>query len=260
MNWLKVARFCCRQLTKRDSSSRFYALRDLGAILTPNYRFKWPQMDWWSDAQFNGYLERFGESDGMNCDRRWMLSQLLKLVDSVPGDTAECGVFAGASSYLICDANSRATLGEKRHHMFDSFEGLSQPDAVDGAHWSKGDLAYGVDLVRDNLEEFDNTVYYPGWIPERFADVDGVQFSFVHVDVDLHQPTADSIAFFYPRMSEGGVLLVDDYGFTSCPGATKAADDFLADKPEKMLRLSGGAGFIVKGIRTQSVPPQSAAA
>lgn len=260
INWLKLAKYCCRQLCSRDSDSRFYALKELGSILTPSYRFKWPQMDWWSDEHFNHYLEQFGEADGMNSDRRWMLNQLLHLADSVPGDTAECGVFSGASSHIICQANKYATCQGKRHHMFDSFEGLSKPEGVDGVHWTTGDLACGVEQVKENLHGFHLTEYYPGWIPDRFSDVEELQFSFVHIDVDLHQPTGDSIAFFYPRMTAGGVILVDDYGFTSCPGATKAVDEFLADKPEMMMRLSGGGGFIVKGIRTQSDRPASAAA
>ena len=39
---------------------RFRLLMRLGALLYPGYRFKWPQMDWVSDARFNSYLTRFG--------------------------------------------------------------------------------------------------------------------------------------------------------------------------------------------------------
>ena len=61
------------------------------------------------------------------------------------------------------------------------------------------------------------------------------------------QPTIDSVSFFYPRLSPGGILVCDDYGFTTCPGATRAIDEFFAGKPEKMLALGGGGGFVVKG-------------
>ena len=251
INWLKLAKRCCARITNQDQLSRFYALRSLAITLLPEYRFKWPQMDWWNDPTFNQYLERFDETDGMNCDRRWMLHQLLRLVSAVPGDTAECGVFSGSSSFVICSANREAIVSGKRHHLFDSFEGLSAPEANDGDHWQPGDLSYGLERVQENLSQFDGaTSYYPGWIPDRFADVENVGFSFVHIDVDLYQPTRDSMAFFYDRMAPGGVILVDDYGFTSCPGATQAVDEVLTGKPEAMLRLSGGGGFIVKGIQT----------
>ena len=48
----------------------------------------------------------------------------------------------------------------------------------------------------------------------------------------------------------GGLILCDDYGFTSCPGATKAINEFLQDKEEKMISLSGGGGFLIKGTET----------
>ena len=81
----------------------------------------------------------------------------------------------------------------------------------------------------------------------ELGDISERRFSFVHVDVDLFQPTLDSIRFFYERTNTGGIILCDDYGFATCPGATRAVDEFLADKPEKMISLSGGSGFLIKG-------------
>lgn len=228
---------------------RFYSLLAVGRVLFPKYRFQWPQMDWWDDPDFNGYLERFGEMGWLNTDRRWTLSQLLRLTADVPGDTAECGVFKGASSYLICSANSRSAR-ERWHFVFDSFEGLSSPTEADGEFWQAGDLTVSEGLVAGNLSEFPNVSLHKGWIPDRFTDVEDRRFSFVHVDVDIMEPTRDSVAFFYPRLNDGGILLCDDYACTTCPGATASIDEYLRDKPEKMLALTAGGGFLVKGSRT----------
>jgi glycosyltransferase involved in cell wall biosynthesis/SAM-dependent methyltransferase len=228
-----------------SAESRFELLRNVGKILLPDYRFHWPQLAWWQDAEFNDYLRRFGEIDGMNADRRWMLYQLLRLIENIPGDTAECGVYAGASSYLICQANSQSRQN-RWHFLFDSFEGLSTPGPFDGTHWSVGDLHCTLKAAQENLSDFKNASFHPGWIPETFEEMAKNWLAFVHIDVDLYEPTRDSIAFFYPRMSTGGIILCDDYGFTSCPGATKAIDDFLRDKPEKIVSLPTGSGFIIK--------------
>jgi hypothetical protein len=214
-------------------------------------------MGWWDNSDFNDYLRRFEEFEGMNTDRRWMLGQLIRLTKNVAGDTAECGVFEGAGSYLICKSNSANPDQPRVHHVFDSFEGLSSPAVVDGAHWKKGDLSVGAEAVRKNLSEFSSSVLlHKGWIPDRFVDIADRRFAFVHIDVDLYQPTLDSVKFFYPRMNEGGVILCDDYGCTSCPGATQAIDEYLADKSEKMISLSAGGGFLIKGCAT--TPPFSA--
>ncbi len=213
-----------------------------------DFRLTWPQLDWWQDATFNAYLDRFNERKHPNTHRRWMVRQLIRLTGDVPGDTAECGVYKGATSYLICEANRLNGRFKRTHHMFDSFEGLSEPLPVDGGHWKKSDLSIAEDVVARNLAAFEGSIrFHKGWIPNRFGEVADRNFSFVHIDVDLYQPTLDSIFFFYSRLSHGAVLVCDDYGCTTCPGATKAIDEFLADKPEKMLSLDAGGGFFVKG-------------
>lgn len=241
---ISFARFL-RDSLSRDQSQRLLALRAVARWLIPGYRLSWYQLDWWHDCDFNAYLDRFGEREGFNTHRKWMLWQLLRLISDVEGDTAECGVFEGASSWLICAASQG---GDRVHHLFDSFEGLSEPGASDGSYWTRGNLAASEDLVRRNLEPFaEQLEFHKGWIPDRFPDVSDTTFAFVHVDVDLRNPTLDSLEFFYPRLAPGGVLLCDDYGFGTCRGATAAIDDFLRDKPEKMLALDGGGGFFIKG-------------
>src|SRR5262245_10143593 len=142
---------------------RFNVLRRIGAWLVPSYRFQWGQFDWWHNVGFNQYLKRFDELDGMNTDRHWMLFQLMRLAASVPGDTAECGVFRGASSYLICRMFNRCSAQRRTHFIFDSFEGLSEPETMDGSHWSKGSQTCSLDVVKHNLQDFDNISWHKGW-------------------------------------------------------------------------------------------------
>lgn len=240
-----------RRLLAGKLDARFELLAAIGRLLVPEYRFKWPVLDWYKDAEFNRFLSRFEVMGDFNDDRRWMLAQLLRLTAAVPGDTAECGVYRGAMSYLICRFNESLAPAERTHFLFDSFQGLSAPSESDGAHWRRGDLRAPLDAAQAALAEFPKTRFLPGWIPERFGEVAEHRFSFVHVDVDLHDPTRDSLAFFYPRLNSGGVFLCDDYGVETCPGATKAVDAFLADKPEKALALSDGGGFFIKGCLTR---------
>jgi hypothetical protein len=235
-----------------DPSERFRLLRRVARWLLPNYRLTWPQIGWWNNEAFTAYLQRFGEADGMNSHRRWTLGQLMRLVDAVPGDTAECGVYQGAGSYLMAWVNQQSAQ-LRRHYLFDSFEGLSAPGQADGDYWSVGDLSASEDVVERNLSAFDAVELRKGWIPDCFAGLEDNRFAFVHIDVDLHDPTHDSLAFFYPRMNPGGIILCDDYGFTTCPGATEAMDSFFSDKPERTISLCAGSGFIIKGQQTQDL-------
>lgn len=237
-------------ISKENLLNRFSLLRQLSLKILPEYRFKWPQMLWWNDHSFNKYLDLFDEAQMPNADRRYNLYQLLRLTHSVLGDTVEIGAYKGAMSYLICQHNS--TYSDNRiHHIFDSFEGLSSPsDSLDGSHWKPGALACPEEIVLSNLNKYHkNIALYKGWVPTRFSEVSSKIFSFIHIDVDLYQPTLDSLSFFYERVNAGGLIVCDDYGFTSCPGATQACDEFFLDKQEKMIGMADGGGFMIKGIR-----------
>lgn len=205
---------------------------------------------WLEDDEYLSHWRLFKEHSGERIhERRFHLYYLAKSTRHLAGDTAECGVLHGGGSFLIM----RATASDNRtHHIFDSFQGLSSPGSLDQvtqdrtSQWEEGDLHVNEDIVTQNLSGFGNFMTYRGWIPSRFDELSERRFSFVHIDVDLYQPTYDSLAFFYDRMVPGGIMVCDDYGFETCPGAHKAYNDFMADKPEEIIHLTGGQGVIIK--------------
>lgn len=234
---------------KKVRNNPFF-LKRIASFVYPSYRFEWQEFDWLDDDMFNTYLKRFGEDISLNSHRRFTLAQLIRLVAHVEGDTAECGVFYGAGSYIMAKFASR--FG-KKHHAIDSYEGLSEPDeSYDTMTWSKGNMAVSLEEVKRNLNNLP-VEYHKGWIPAPFEGLEDKKFCFVHVDVDLYQPTKDSVEFFYERLSPGGIMLCDDYGFKTCKGATKAFDEFFKDKDEKMVALANGGGFLIKGVKTMPV-------
>jgi len=149
------------------------------------------------------------------------------------GEVAEIGVLHGALSYQI-----RATTG-KPIHLFDSFEGLSEPTEKDNAG-HKGAMAVSLETVKQNLSDFPDIKYYKGFVPERFNEVKDLRFSFVYIDVDLYQPARDSLEFFYPRMLKGGIIMIDDYGFNTFTGCKKAVDEISEKLGFKIIPLSSG--------------------
>jgi O-methyltransferase len=234
---------------KQNEMLGFRLLTFLARRLLPNYRFTWPELEWFDDANLTKTLVKFEENKGFNAHRKHAIQQLMRLIEGVPGDTAECGVYKGCSSYIMLHANAKSPF-ERDHHIFDSFEGLSQPADCDGTFWTSNDLSVSQSTVENNLADFDRVHFYKAWIPQRFIDVATKTFAFVHVDVDLYEPTLESIRFFYDKMNPGGIFVCDDYGFKTCPGATLAVQEFLASKPEKMISLAGGGGFFIKGCTT----------
>lgn len=234
-------------LTADKKQRRIYRYKLLNDIAHRNgWRLHSPRYEPWNDPEYLRILEAGGYVFN---DKKFMIYQLAKSTANMAGDTAECGVFKGNGSWLILHAEKNP---DSTHHVFDSFEGVSEPLPTDnlnrpGAYeWKKHDMAHPLESVREKLSPFPKTQYYKGWIPERFAEVADRRFKFVHVDVDLYQPTLDSFKFFYDKMLPGGIMLCDDYACPGTPGAMQAIEEFLADKPENAVTTIAGSGFIVK--------------
>ncbi len=243
MKLVTGAKMFWNALIKKDEFSSYLLSEKIVNFIYPDYIFSEFGRSFLKEKEFREYYSQFDSSNWHSYDRKYFLDQLFKSILHVDGDTAECGVFQGATSWLMCNCMAGTN---KRHHIFDSFEGLSQPEKEDGEYWLQGNLSTDINIVKNNLKGFDFVEYHKGWIPDRFEDVDNNQFCFVHIDVDLYDPTKDSIEFFYARLNKGGILLCDDYGFESCPGATKAMDDFFQDKPEQIVNVPTGQAFIIK--------------
>ena len=205
--------------------------------------------DWFQDESFMRAWHGFPNPENLINERRYCLYGLARASSHVPGALAECGVRWGRGSHLLLTANQN----DKHLFGFDSFDGLSAPEAVDldvrdgAVRWQAHDLAIDEEVARQNLSVHEGRVtLLKGWIPERFEEVSNETFSFVHLDLDLHRPTLDSLEFFWPRMTSGGVILGDDYGSYSCPGVRKAFDEFAEEVGVKVGRLTTIQAFITK--------------
>jgi O-methyltransferase len=196
-------------------------------------------------------LPAAGADETRILDRRFTLASTVKAVRGLRGSTAECGVFKGVGSGIICQTLEDTYAAGECHFGFDSFEGLPEPKSMDRdanqqLHWKAGDLAVPETIAKSLLDQFECCRLVKGWLPESLSIAHGHKFRFVHVDVDLAQPTLDVLEFFYDRMTPGGIILFDDYGFISCPGARAAIDRFFAGRPEPVLEVTAGQAIVVK--------------
>jgi hypothetical protein len=231
-----------------DAEQRYAWGERAFSVFAPSVKLSEFGRSMFSDADFLADYERFDRSNYRSFDRKFAMKELLKLALPLDGDLAECGVFRGASAYILAKGMA-ARSRKKRLHLFDSFAGLSEPKAeLDGWHWHSGDLACDLAEVASNLKQHASlVVFHPGWIPEKFSEVSDKRFCFLHVDVDLFEPTRDALAFFGPRVTPGGLIVCDDYGFETCPGARRAMDEYARDSAQPVVHLPTGQGVIFAG-------------
>ena len=183
--------------------------------------------------------------------RRDMLILLLRTIieKNIKGDFAELGVYKGFTAKLI-----HYYAPDRKLHLFDTFEGFTERSVIQeqkntGAYFSASDFSdTGLDKVKDYISpQNQNVFFYKGYFPESVPEnFNALKFAFVHLDADLYEPTLKGLEYFYPRMSEGGILLIHDYN--SWVGARAAVDAFFADKKEIPIPMpdKSGSALVIK--------------
>lgn len=176
------------------------------------------------------------EGDGLQqLSERYNLWSLARTATTRPGAFAELGVYRGGSALILCEAKGAAPL-----HLFDTFGGMPAVNpATDGA-FREGDFADGtLGLVQTRLAGYAGVTWHPGVFPATAASLApaDARFQFVHLDVDLYQSTHDGLNFFYPRLAVGGFLVSHDYNDPTVPGVKRGFDEFMRDKPERLVEL-----------------------
>jgi hypothetical protein len=171
----------------------------------------------------------------------------------IPGAIVECGVWRGGSMMAVIRTLLEAGDTTRDLFLYDTFEGMPEPGTkdvtftgtpasvlmrnaskddpdsiwcyapIDSVKRTIGSLGYPekkVHFVQGKVEE---TI--PRYAPERIA--------LLRLDTDWYESTRHELIHLYPRLSRGGVLVIDDYGHWQ--GSRKAVDEWLAQAQTKIL-------------------------
>jgi SAM-dependent methyltransferase len=151
---------------------------------------------------------------------------------SLPGDVAECGVFAGQTALELA-LYMRWRGVDKWLHLFDSFEGF--PDIATDEEkkmfdpalpWSNaipGSFACSEYEVQRFMEGSGNERYklYPGMFSDTLPQFHK-PLCWIHADGDLYRSTIDIIQFADRVLVPGGCMVIDDYDHPRFPGVKRA--------------------------------------
>jgi len=184
----------------------------------------------------------------------------------VPGAFVEAGVYRGGSALAVLLTLRQLGVDDRDIYLYDTFEGMTEPTSADTSRFDPPALvtwqrarAAGRRAWDNwfNPEIFDRTqvqrlLLETGYPPERLHLVAGrvedtipaatpATIAVLRLDTDWYESTRHELEHLYPRLSPGGVLLIDDYGHWD--GARKAVDEYFDGRePKPLLARTDYAG------------------
>lgn len=143
------------------------------------------------------------------------LELLCRRLGDVPGAAAELGVYRGFFARCI-----NRLLPQRRLYLFDSFAGFS-PDAGATEAFQAAHENTAVDKVLSIMPHPEQIIIKPGFFPGSLEGLEE-RFCLVSLDVDFPQTTLDGLRYFWPRLEQGGYLMLHDWGNPALPGVGEA--------------------------------------
>jgi len=188
----------------------------------------------------------------------------------IPGAIVECGVWRGGSMMATATTLLQCGPASRELYLFDTFEGMSDPDdtvdidyrwrtvndalerqrKMDSARRQELALvAYcPLDLVKRNMATTgypaDKIHYIKGLVEDTLPAHAPDQIALLRLDTDWYQSTKHELVHLYPRVSPGGVIIIDDYGHWQ--GSRKATDEYFAGTAVLLNRIDYSGRLILK--------------
>lgn len=168
--------------------------------------------------------------------------------NGVLGDFVEAGVWRGGHG-LIAGKVFQNCSSDRQVWMFDTFGGMTEPSSVDREsnsgriaidHFKESqqpdhnDWCYSaLGEVKNNIEaallDLDHFSFVIGDVEQTLLDDANLpdKIAVLRLDTDWYASTLAELEVLYPRLSVGGVLILDDYGHWD--GARLAVDEYFRD-------------------------------
>lgn len=166
----------------------------------------------------------------------WCVRQALRRA----GDLVECGCYKGTSVRIACDAVGLGSQ-KKKFYLYDLFD-----HAADMPHHAMPEHGPGLlAQVQARFADLPQVKVIQGRVPEVLATQAPRKVAFLHVDLNHAEAEWGALSFFWPRMSPGSLILLDDYGWSDYRAQQQSADRFFQGHGLQVLELPTGQGLVV---------------
>jgi O-methyltransferase len=203
---------------------------------------------WISDAGFRDAYRVARRNTLVDVWRCYDLWSLMGEVRAIPGAILEVGVWRGGTGALLATQAANFEMNETVY-LCDTWTGVVKTGAVD-THYSDGQHRDASKEIVARLVRrmgLRNVELLAGIFPDvTAAQVKDTTFRFCHIDVDVYQSGKDVLDWVWPRLSSGGIVVFDDYGFPDCPGITKLVNEQRMLPDRTVIHNLNGHGIVIK--------------
>ncbi len=204
---------------------------------------------WLEDVPFLSTWQRVRDNTLLDLPRLYTLWDMVEQATRrSDGAVLEVGVWRGGSGALM--GYRMAACGTSRPlYLADTFSGVVKAGDRDSYYRGGEHSDTSVDRVRDLVDslEIPSCHVLPGIFPdETGARIAENTLAFCHIDVDVYQSARDVFEWAWPRISPGGVVVFDDYGFYGCDGVTDLIRELRSENDRIVVPTGNGQALVVK--------------
>jgi hypothetical protein len=167
----------------------------------------------------------------------WAARQALR----VEGDFVECGCYKGTTARIIYDVAKLAT-SDRRFFLYDLFEGAE--GVAQHAMPEHGPQLEN--QVRARFDGLDNVVITRGPVPATLEQASPQRIAFMHIDMNNVAAEIGALDELFQRVTPGGVVVLDDYGWIAYQAQQAAERDWFASRGYVVLELPTGQGLVIR--------------
>lgn len=161
---------------------------------------------------------------------------------NIEGDFLELGVYKGDSAHLLCDRIEFNKFG-KNYYLYDLFVWKDGDDHISLTDLSDEKI---YDFVVSRFSKFDFVKIIRGKVPDSLEGTLPEKVAFAHIDMNNADAEAAAFEAIYPRLSVGGAIIFDDYGWWQLSDQKIAIDKKMKAFGQRILELPTGQGLLLK--------------
>jgi len=159
----------------------------------------------------------------------------------IEGCFVECGVWKGGAIMAIIKKLQDLDINNRDVFLFDTFSGMSKPTEHDISQIGYNAVENYDSKIKNNhsnvsLDDVKNNVYKTDYPKSRIHFLKGEveatlpktsfdKIALLRLDTDWYESTKAELEYLFPKLSKGGILIIDDYG--GWLGARKATTEYI---------------------------------